>query len=770
MRPIIIFTCLLVSVCFSSLVTVDINGGGDYLTIQEGVNNTIVGGQDTLEICEGVYVENVDFSSWVGFTGNDSIVVKACSGDEHRGDSSVGVKIQMSLPFNYEPDVAWVVSWFDIIFEVNKIGGGDTFNGRLSNYFRCMFFLTSDGATTLFLDGQFAYLRDYVVVCSATVAVSNQTCLRGHPLAPQSNGVVIMGGTRFGISSAISYNTVVKITPNSGAVTCYSGPNAASDHNACIKDGAASGADTTAPGANSFTTTLADVGFIDESQDDYHITSSSILFNAGLDRSSDFTLDIDLQTWIQWSIGVDQAPANPISLVWPNVSNNKVSNDSGRIPVLGNYAGTPDSLEARYDGGPWFTFDDSPENGSFSGNFYTDRSDTTWLVIRQQPNTAAIDSAQVYVGEKRFFGGQSNAMGVGDSAWEYTGTQPGFLYTSDVGWGPILNPVQPGATTNSILPLLASTIADTRPDTVPQIWIYYGRARGCVNNAPTQSTEAICPDTGAGNRLAYDSILIVNNDANSTGSYRDLFFFQGESDATQLSPGAKYQLWKDHLLDSLRLQLSSPDMVGFLGYIGYRVADSINPIRVAQQNLGALGNWSFTTPTYDVDYSVANGGDGAHFVTAEEQQIQHDRMYRGYASFYGLPGGDGRAPVLSSASIPSNGSMQITLTFTTGPGFTVSNINSNIFTVVADTGEVSVTSADVSTANTVILTMSEGMDSLAVVSIAKDNDGVGTDFLDVGTFPAPPEVILNQPIIIVAPAPSGGNRNRGGIIRFIWLK
>jgi hypothetical protein len=68
--------------------------------------------------------------------------------------------------------------------------------------------------------------------------------------------------------------------------------------------------DSTAPGSNSLTSlSAAQLAFVSVSTYNFHITSTSSLFGAGVDLSSIFTTDFDNETIRHWCIGPDDPPA-----------------------------------------------------------------------------------------------------------------------------------------------------------------------------------------------------------------------------------------------------------------------------------------------------------------------------------------------------------------------------------------------------------------------------------------------------------------------------
>jgi hypothetical protein len=90
-------------------------------------------------------------------------------------------------------------------------------------------------------------------------------------------------------------------------------------------------ATNTPPGSNPLTTNItASTDFVDAANSDYHIGTSSILYDAGADLSAVFTSDIDAEAITVWSIGIDggsstTAVSNDLDLYW-NI-NDAVSSD-----------------------------------------------------------------------------------------------------------------------------------------------------------------------------------------------------------------------------------------------------------------------------------------------------------------------------------------------------------------------------------------------------------------------------------------------------------
>lgn len=91
-----------------------------------------------------------------------------------------------------------------------------------------------------------------------------------------------------------------------GCTSSYVAANT-SDWKAESTNNAASDAATnTPPGSNPITTDIDSDDFIDAANADFHIPSTSTLYAAGYDFSATFTYDIDGDTRIIWSVGMDE--------------------------------------------------------------------------------------------------------------------------------------------------------------------------------------------------------------------------------------------------------------------------------------------------------------------------------------------------------------------------------------------------------------------------------------------------------------------------------
>ena len=68
------------SECSATDIVVDVGGDGDYLTIQEGIDNSSDG--DTIYVWVGTYTENVELNKSISLVGNGSAVTIIDDGDD----------------------------------------------------------------------------------------------------------------------------------------------------------------------------------------------------------------------------------------------------------------------------------------------------------------------------------------------------------------------------------------------------------------------------------------------------------------------------------------------------------------------------------------------------------------------------------------------------------------------------------------------------------------------------------------------------------------
>jgi hypothetical protein len=116
------------------------------------------------------------------------------------------------------------------------------------------------------------------------------------------------GGRGYAADSAILRTKVINCW---SANTSFADFSANSGFNSSSRNNCSE--DSTAPGSNSLINqTIASMAFVNSTTFNFHILSSSVLFGAGVNQSSLFASDIDLETIVTWCIGPDCFASGPI--------------------------------------------------------------------------------------------------------------------------------------------------------------------------------------------------------------------------------------------------------------------------------------------------------------------------------------------------------------------------------------------------------------------------------------------------------------------------
>jgi hypothetical protein len=198
------------------------------------------------------------------------------------------------------------------------------------------------------------------------------------------------------------------------------------------------------------------------------------------------------------------------------------STNAGSISIVGTYAnGTPTAIEARWSGGAWTTIDAAPSSGNYSGTLSGLSVGNGDLEVRFANNTAVTASAaNVAIGAKFLFWGQSNFSGRADNAQNYTGTAGWFhKYTvTNNQWQQGADPFDTETASGSLFPLLANYLTAAIGCPVG----FIGVAKGST------ALSAWQPGQTLNNRMIdyYNAAT-----ANSSGGIEAVVSWIGESDA-----------------------------------------------------------------------------------------------------------------------------------------------------------------------------------------------------------------------------------------------
>lgn len=194
-------------------------------------------------------------------------------------------------------------------------------------------------------------------------------------------------------------------------------------------------------------------------------------------------------------IGLQLAVVNSITITTPAEYFLKARNpatNQGDLTITGTYAGSvvPTAIEASFNGGAFQTIDASPSGGTYSGTLTNQPSGNGSIIVRFTNDNAINSSrANVAIGIKCLFWGQSNFSGRADNAQTYTGTT-GFFHkytvTNDI-WQVGNDPFDTATASGSLFPILANLmVADKN---IPVGFI--GVAQGSTTLSQWQSGQSL---------------------------------------------------------------------------------------------------------------------------------------------------------------------------------------------------------------------------------------------------------------------------------------
>jgi hypothetical protein len=168
-------------------------------------------------------------------------------------------------------------------------------------------------------------------------------------------------------------------------------------------------------------------------------------------------------------------PYFPISITSPMAYTTFQRDGSGEadIPITGTYRGTPDSIEASWNGGAWAVIDAAPAGNTFSGTLAGQSQGQGTLQVRfSWDHSATASRPYIGIGDVFVVAGQSNASGYATNNQAYShATLKATMFAKDYLWHNLSDPTHTNANvvdavTNdteaaergSIWPLLATEI------------------------------------------------------------------------------------------------------------------------------------------------------------------------------------------------------------------------------------------------------------------------------------------------------------------------
>ena len=314
---------------------------------------------------------------------------------------------------------------------------------------------------------------------------------------------------------------------------------------------------------------------------------------------------------------------------------------TGEILITGSYEGSPTTIEASFNNGPWVLLDDNPEAGTFSGSFNASVGQGL-LQVRFANDHSTIDSvSHVSIGDLFVIAGQSNAVGHGTTLNTLDPADPfiATAYPESDAWRPAYDPIDTRNGQGSPWPQVADYI--TQNINIPIAYI------------STAYDGASIIDWQKG-KVHYNFMITQISEAtHGTMRVRAMLYFQGEKDASltySTSLKGNYTKYKENLSqfasDFLDDTLVADTII--VGQIDTpqsgATRESTDNIRRAQRDSWDEDpNISPGPVTYDIQQTV----DNLHFKTDAEISVFADRWWACIEKdIYGV--GDNRGPQLDT--------------------------------------------------------------------------------------------------------------------------
>ncbi|MFQ6096426.1 MAG: sialate O-acetylesterase [Armatimonadota bacterium] len=394
------------------------------------------------------------------------------------------------------------------------------------------------------------------------------------------------------------------------------------------------------------------------------------------------------------------------------------------IPIGGWYSGTPASIEARFNGGPWSTIDAQPTAGTYSGTLERQSGQGT-LEVRFAADTGiAASAAYVGIGDVFIVAGQSNASGRGSTYQAYTHAGlKAAMYRQDGRWVELKDPTDSDDGAGSAWPLLATLhMADQG---VPVAFV----------TTADGGTGLAAPDGDwSKGGMQYRGFLATVR-SSGVNDATAILWHQGERDARNGISQREYQTALSAMVLNMQADLGGhfADLrlvCAQIGMVAGRTAAQLDPIRLAQANRWDNDPDVLAGPVLH-DVKSADG----HFRTDAELQTLANRWWR--ALKYHFYGGaePARGPQFSGASYAGN---RVTVAFEGGQGSLV-NVTDATGWHIVDSGGIRTLVSLSGTDETVTLILDQDLRAPVSVTFGSGNSGAGTTLHDSGTYPLPPE-------------------------------
>lgn len=442
------------------------------------------------------------------------------------------------------------------------------------------------------------------------------------------------------------------------------------------------------------------------------------------------------------------------------------ADDTADIAISGTYSGTPEAIEASWNGGAWETIVSEPSGGTYSGVLVSQKAGQGNLRVRFADNVeVSASNAYVGVGDIYVVAGQSNASGRGFNSQSYThASLNASLFGNDGQWKRLTDPTD--SNTNQVdgvsadsyaagspWPLLATSILADQ--SVPVAFVVAPKGGTSIYQWQKNSDGSVSPS----DRTPYSSCSTALDASGlygnmkrqidgAGGKIKAVLFFQGEQDARNVLETSQesYEGYLNCFIDNVYADFGAPTVSGMIHiYAGKATASALDTIRAAQKAVWDENEHAIAGPVMvDVDVTA---GDGVHFMTNSEIQIFANRWWAALKN--NLYGGtdDGRGPRIQSAQYNQE-KTELILSFADDSGLSAGSVSVRVFSVVDERSPIAVVRVERLSATQLSLTLSRAASGSITVSLASGSAGIrGKMPYDASAFslPAEPFTVVATP-------------------------
>jgi len=408
----------------------------------------------------------------------------------------------------------------------------------------------------------------------------------------------------------------------------------------------------------------------------------------------------------------------------------RTTDTTGPIAISGQYAGSPTAIECSFNGGTYATVDAAPSSGTWSGTLTATVGDGTLSCRFTNDTGVSQTTSDVRMGDVYMVIGQSNTHGRATSDQSYAGSNHGASQfdTSDnweaLGDGDDFLSALYGST----WPLLGTLLNDN--ENVPIAFLGYASGgTGFTGNDWNQGDAA------------YNTAVAQFNDS-GVNDIKAFLWYQGENDASLGMSAAAYETALSTMLNNLQTDLSTsaPLVATLIGEHDTASAANIDAVRT-----GIINAWTNDADIYsgpsahDQDFA-----DDLHWTTNAEIQILADRWYRALSSHFYSGAESARGPLYSSAE--RIGLQLVDVTFSGGEGSLNDETDTEGWVIKDDGTPVAIDSVTLLDSNTIQIDTSANLTGVVTVDYLSGPRAADAAWRDSGTYPLPPEPILNQTV------------------------